>query len=244
MCALCIGGRLCALDGEHLFVERDGRGVRPDTEMIAERFAEPLESADRLPTLSGIEMCAHERPRRLLIGRVFFGHPIPQRCGTKHVEVATAQACARLDGPGLVEVVGEEIPSIQIGRSTTASLVGRIQPSLSGSLEALDVRLQSPIGLQHEHAAFVHDRLLVERTPGEVQGLSEVRAGGFGLALRPERLHDLRSVHPIAGGQREQLQHVCRATAPPRVARRSWRRRSRPRTDRGAGSPAYARRQS
>ena len=109
MGALGIGGRLRAFEGEHLFVESDGRGVRPDTEMIAERLAEPLEAADRLSTLSGIEMDADERARCLLVGGVLFGQPIPQRCGAQHVDVPTAQACARLDRPGLVEVIGEEV---------------------------------------------------------------------------------------------------------------------------------------
>ena len=67
---------------------------------------------------------------------------------------------------------------------------------------------------------FVHDRPLVtDREPGEVQGLSKVGAGGLGLALGPERLHDLRPMHPMARGEREQLHHVGRAAAAPGVAR-------------------------
>ena len=48
--------RLRALERENLFVECDGRGIRPNTEMIAERLAQPLEAPDRLSTLSGIEI--------------------------------------------------------------------------------------------------------------------------------------------------------------------------------------------
>jgi hypothetical protein len=163
---------------------------------------------------------AHQGARGLLVGGVFFGQPIPQRSGAQHVEVAPAQAGARLDRPGLVEVVWQEVASIQIRRRAANSLVGATQPSLRSCLEPLDVRLHSGIGPRHEHAAVIDDRPLVtDREPGEVQGLSKVGAGGLGLALGPERLHDLSPMHPMAGGEREQLHDVGGAAAAPCVAR-------------------------
>ena len=52
-----------------------------------------------------------------------------------------------------------------------------------------------------------------------MQRLAKVGARGFRIALRPERFHDLRPMHAVSRSKREQLHHVRRATAPPRVTR-------------------------
>src|SRR5438309_9432158 len=108
MRALALGGLRRALDGEHLFVERDRCGVWSDPQVITECLAEPLESANGLPALPRVEMRAHELARRVLVGGVFLGQSIPHGSGAEHVEGATVQAAPRLERPGLVPIVRPE----------------------------------------------------------------------------------------------------------------------------------------
>src|SRR5438874_1844678 len=86
-----------SFSGEYLFVQRHGRLIGADTEVIAEGAAEALELSDRLPSLSRSEMRAHELASGLLVGRIIFRKAFPQRTRAQYVHVAPVQSSAKLE---------------------------------------------------------------------------------------------------------------------------------------------------
>ncbi len=201
-----LGGLRRAFDGEDLFVEGDRRAIRPDAELITERLAQPLEAPDRLPALAGIEMGAHERAGCLLVGGVFFGQAAPQRCRrAAHPGTAGANG-AWLDQPGLVAVIWKEFAVVEVGARHDRRPSSVASSRLARRPRSARRRSRPRHRAEHEHAVVVHDRLLVSGgAPGEVQGLAKVRAGGLGIALGPERLHDLRPMQPMVRGSASSL---------------------------------------
>lgn len=171
--------------------------------------------------VAGLGVPAHQRQVGILVGRVD-GHQVGPASGlAQQLEVADPQPFPQVLGPGLVEIVREEVTPVQHERALGGRRRAVGQGGLGGTIQLQGVDGHRAVGEQRHGVALHDDGVRRPRgPPREVGGLVEPGRGLVGTEVGPERVEELLAVKAASRGERQQLDQRGGVPAAPRARRR------------------------
>jgi hypothetical protein len=81
--------------------------IRADPQISPQRVAQALKLPHRFATIAGLDVRAHQRAVRFLIGAVDLKHLLPHPAQLEQLEIAKPRTLSRLLGPDGVAIFGK-----------------------------------------------------------------------------------------------------------------------------------------
>ena len=206
-----------------LLEQRDRLRARGGPQLLAENPFHLRVPTERRCPISRNDGLAQQLEMGLLVGGVEAEDVGPASGPAEQLLVTRGEPQARLLGPGLVQIGGQQLTSVERKRRRAGvdRVSTRPQRGVGRGVERdqVDVDVNGHAGEQGDDLRLGYHRVaLAERLPGEVGGLMQPRQREVEVDVRPERVDHAVAVQLGSGREGEEL-HERRgmAAAPPLV---------------------------